>query len=110
MVNLVELARAFTPEGDELTLRQRDEEFESDLMVGKSCRIGARSPKSPCAVGLRRFGSAVRGSSSVGWEWATQSEQRSMRQVLTRASLSRSSSGSDRLGPGTASQPSSSSP
>jgi len=28
VVNLVELARAFTPEGDELTLRQRDEEFE----------------------------------------------------------------------------------
>ena len=28
MVNLVDLARAFTPEGDELTLRQRDEEFE----------------------------------------------------------------------------------
>jgi spermidine synthase len=28
MVNLVDIARAFTPEGDELTLRQRDEEFE----------------------------------------------------------------------------------
>lgn len=28
MVNLVDLARAFTPEDDELTLRQRDEEFE----------------------------------------------------------------------------------
>jgi spermidine synthase len=28
VVNLVDLARAFTPEGDELTLRQRDEEFE----------------------------------------------------------------------------------
>ena len=28
MVNLVDLAHAFTPEGDELTLRQRDEEFE----------------------------------------------------------------------------------
>ena len=28
MVNLIEFARAFTPEGDELTLRQRGEEFE----------------------------------------------------------------------------------
>ncbi len=28
MVNLIDLARAFTPEGDELRLRQRDEEFE----------------------------------------------------------------------------------
>jgi spermidine synthase len=28
VVNLVELARAFTPESDELTLRQRSEEFE----------------------------------------------------------------------------------
>jgi len=28
VVNLVDLARAFTPEGDELRLRQRDEEFE----------------------------------------------------------------------------------
>lgn len=28
MVNFVDLARAFTPKGDELTLRQRDEEFE----------------------------------------------------------------------------------
>ena len=28
MVNFVELARASTPEGDELTLRRRDEEFE----------------------------------------------------------------------------------
>lgn len=28
MVNLVDLARAFTPEDDELTLRQREEEFE----------------------------------------------------------------------------------
>jgi spermidine synthase len=28
MVNIADLARAFTPDGDELTLRQRDEEFE----------------------------------------------------------------------------------
>ena len=52
-------------------------------MVGESCRVGARCPKKP----LRGWFAKVwvggpRGSSSVGWGWATRFEQRSMRQVL----------------------------
>jgi hypothetical protein len=93
VVNLVDLARAFTPEDDELTLRQRDEEFEIrfngwEVMSNR----GSLSEKPSRGWFAKVWVGGPRGSSSVGWGWAIRFEQRSMRQVLTRALLSRSSS------------------
>ena len=84
MVNFVELARAFTPEGDELTLRRRDEEFEIRFNGWEVMSSwGSLSEETLARLVCEGLGRRSRGFSSAGWGWATRFEQRSMRQVLT---------------------------
>ena len=68
MVNLVDLAGAFTPEGDELTLRQRDEVFEIRFNGWEVMSSwGSLSEETLARLVCEGLGSVVRAdSSSVG--------------------------------------------
>ena len=112
VVNLVDLARAFTPEGDELTLRQRDEEFEIrfkgwEVMSNRGSLSEESLARLVCEGLGRRPARLLIGGLGMGY---------TVRAALDAASpdFARyclgARPGSDRLEPGTASQPSSSSP
>jgi hypothetical protein len=93
VVNLVDFARAFTPEGDELTLRQRGGAFEIrfngwEVMSNRGSLSEETLARLVCEGLGPRSARILIGGLGMGYTV----RQRSIQQVLTRALLSRSSS------------------